>query len=61
MPPVLSPWANSRGLTVNDEQLLTAYSTHEATAEAERPTDPYPRILARSLRDLGGERDRRGQ
>jgi 2-haloacid dehalogenase len=39
---VLSPWAKSRGLTLNDEQLLTAYSTCEATAEAEHPADPYP-------------------
>jgi 2-haloacid dehalogenase len=54
---VLSPWAKSRGLTLNDEQLLTAYSTHEATAEAEHPTDPYPRILARSFRALGDELD----
>jgi 2-haloacid dehalogenase len=52
---MLSPWAKSRGLTLNDEQLLTAYSTHEATAEAEHPTDPYPGILARSLRALGNE------
>jgi len=54
---VLSPWAKSRGLTLNEEQLLTAYSTHEATAEAEQPTDPYPGILARSLRALGNELD----
>jgi 2-haloacid dehalogenase len=52
---VLSPWAKSRGLTLNDEQLLTAYSTCEATAEAEHPADPYPGILARSLRALGHE------
>jgi 2-haloacid dehalogenase len=52
---VLSPWAKRRGLTLDDEQLLTAYSTHEATAEAEHPTDPYPGILARSLRALGDE------
>jgi 2-haloalkanoic acid dehalogenase type II len=54
---VLSPWAKSRGLTLSEEQLLTAYSTHEATAEAEHPTDPYPSILARSLRALGTELD----
>jgi len=52
---VLSPWAKRRGLTLDDEQLLTAYSTHEATAEAEHPTDPYPAILARSLRALGDQ------
>jgi 2-haloacid dehalogenase len=52
---VLSPWAKRRGLTLDDEQLLAAYSTHEATAEAEHPTDLYPAILARSLRALGGQ------
>ncbi len=52
---VLSPWAKSRGLTLDDEQLLTAYSAHEATAEAGYPADPYPDILARSLRALGGQ------
>jgi 2-haloacid dehalogenase len=52
---VLSPWAKHRGLTLDDEQLLAAYSTHEATAEAEHPTDPYPGILARSLRALGDQ------
>jgi hypothetical protein len=52
---VLSPWAKRRGLTLDDDQPLTAYSTHEATAEAEHPTKPYPGILARSLRALGGQ------
>ena len=52
---VLGPWARSRGLDAGDEALLTAYSGHEARAEAEHPADPYPLILARSLRDLGRE------
>ena len=52
---VLGPWVRSRGLDVGDEALLTAYSGHEARAEAEHPVDPYPLILARSLRDLGRE------
>ena len=52
---VLGPWARSRRLTLNDEQLLTAYSVHQATAEAEHPTELYPDILARSLRALGDE------
>ena len=52
---VLSPWARSRGLDAGDDALLTAYSGHEARAEAEHPADPYPLILARSLRDLGRE------
>jgi len=52
---VLRPWAKSRGLTLDDEQLLTAYSAHEETAEAEHPADPYPDILARSFRALGDQ------
>jgi 2-haloacid dehalogenase len=52
---VLGPWARSRGLTLDDEQLLTAYAGQEATAEAEHPADPYPQILARSFRALGKE------
>ena len=52
---VLGPWARDQGLDLTDEALLTAYSAHEASAEASRPADPYPLILARSLRDLGHE------
>lgn len=52
---VLGPWAQSRGLDITDEALLTAYSGHEARAEAEHPADRYPLILARSFRDLGRE------
>jgi putative hydrolase of the HAD superfamily len=52
---VLGPWARSRGLTLDDEALLVAYSRHEERAENEHPGDPYPLILARSLRGLGAE------
>ena len=52
---VLGPWARDQGLDLTDEALLTAYSAHEASAEASHPGDPYPLILARSLRDLGSE------
>ena len=52
---VLGPWARDQGLDLTDEALLTAYSAHEATVEATYPPDPYPLILARSLRDLGHE------
>ena len=52
---VLGPWAQSRDLDITDEALLTAYSGHEARAEAEHPGDLYPLILERSLRDLGAE------
>ena len=52
---VLAPWARGRGLDLTGEALLTAYSAHEARAEAEHPAERYPLILARSLRDLGRE------
>jgi 2-haloalkanoic acid dehalogenase type II len=50
---VLRPWADAHGLAASDEELLAAYSVHEARAEAEHPTDRYPLVLARSMRDLG--------
>lgn len=52
---VLRPWAHRRGIDLDDEALLTAYSAHEARAEAAHPRAPYPDILARSFRDLGAE------
>ena len=52
---VLSPWARSHGLDRDTETLLAAYSRHEAAAEAGHPAEPYPAILARSMRDLGRE------
>jgi 2-haloalkanoic acid dehalogenase type II len=52
---VLSRWAAAQGLQLGTEQLLTRYGEHEATAEAEHPTDLYPDILARSFRALGDE------
>jgi 2-haloalkanoic acid dehalogenase type II len=51
----LRPWAARHSLALTDEALLLAYSTHEATAEAEHPTALYPEILARSMRALGEE------
>ena len=50
---VLRRWADAHGLGLTDEELLAAYSPREAEAEAAHPTDPYPRILARSMRELG--------
>jgi len=52
---VLRRWADARGLEMSDEELLTAYSAHEAQAEADHPTDLYPQILARSIRALGAQ------
>ena len=52
---VLTPWARSAGLDLDDEALLAAYSRHEADAEAAYPHVVYPEILARSMRALGTE------
>jgi 2-haloacid dehalogenase len=50
---VLRRWADAHSLDLTDEQLLTAFSAHEARAEADHPADLYPLILARSMRRLG--------
>jgi len=52
---VLTPWASTRGLDLGREDLLAAYARHEAQAESEHPAEPYPGILARSIRALGAE------
>ena len=52
---VLSRWARSRRLSLDEEALLAAFSRHEAAVEAAHPRDLYPAILARSMRDLGRE------
>ena len=52
---VLRPWAKANGLGMTDEELLTAYADHEARVEEEHPTDRYPQILARAMRDLGAQ------
>lgn len=52
---VLGPWARRRGLEVDGESLLASYASHEAAAESEHPTAPYPEILASSMRGLGDE------
>jgi len=52
---VLRRWADAYGLGMTDQELLSIYSSDEASAEAEHPTDSYPKILARSMRDLGAE------
>jgi 2-haloacid dehalogenase len=52
---VLRPWADAHGSTLSDEELLAAFSVHEAEAEVVAPTALYPQILARSMRSLGTE------
>jgi putative hydrolase of the HAD superfamily len=51
---VLSPWARSEGLSLSDEELLLAYSTHEAAVAAE-PFRLYPDVLAEAFRRTGAE------
>lgn len=50
---VLREWADRRGLDMSTEELLVAYADHEAEAERNHPTDPYPSILSRAMRNLG--------
>lgn len=52
---VLRRWADAHGLAMSDEDLLAAYSTHEAGMEVVHPTALYPEILARSMRALGAQ------
>jgi 2-haloacid dehalogenase len=51
---VFTPWARARGLGIAGEELLTRYAPIEAAVEAEHPADPYPEVLARGMRLLGG-------
>jgi 2-haloalkanoic acid dehalogenase type II len=54
---VLGPWARRQQLELSDEELLAAYSGHEALVEEERPGLVYADVLSesfrRTARDLG--------
>jgi len=50
---VLRPWAESVGLDVADDQLLSAYARSEMAVERDDPTARYPDILAESFRRTG--------
>jgi 2-haloacid dehalogenase len=52
---VLRRWADRNTLAKTDEELLTAYSAHEARYERDYPSDLYPLVLARSMRALGDQ------
>lgn len=54
---VLREWADRRGLDMSTEKLLVAYADNEAEAERTHPTDPYPSILSRAMRNLGKQLD----
>ncbi len=51
----LGRWAAAHGASLSGEELLAAYSTHEAEVETAHPTDLYPAILARSMRAVGDQ------
>jgi 2-haloacid dehalogenase len=53
MAAVLRPWAEAVGLDLDDERLLAAYGDAEAAVERERPTAPYPEVLATAFRRAG--------
>ena len=50
---VLVPWAREQGLGQTDEELLLAYSAHEAQVQEETPTALYPDVLAAAFRRTG--------
>lgn len=46
---VLAPWAKRHAIPVSDEDLLVAYSDHEADVEREHPTWLYSEVLAEAF------------
>jgi 2-haloacid dehalogenase len=52
---VMRAWADTHGLALTDEELLTTFSKYEAQAEEQHPTDLYPQILDRAMRGVGAE------
>jgi 2-haloalkanoic acid dehalogenase type II len=49
----LRPWADRNRLEVDDDELVAAFGETEGVVEGERPTDPYPEILAEVMRRIG--------
>jgi 2-haloalkanoic acid dehalogenase type II len=52
---VLVEWAQSIGISANQEQLLNVYADHEAAVEAEFPSMPYPQVLEQAFTRVGVE------
>jgi 2-haloacid dehalogenase len=48
----LTSWAAKQGRHVDNEKLLVGYAKYESQAEAQHPTDLYPKILAAALQGL---------
>ncbi|MFO7548335.1 MAG: haloacid dehalogenase type II [Acidimicrobiia bacterium] len=51
----LRPWADRFAPDISDEELITRFGSIETGVERERPSDPYPEILAEVHRRLGSE------
>ena len=52
---VLDPWAAQAGRELSSEQLLLAYSSHEADVEAQHGDWLYPQVLAEAMRRTGAQ------
>ncbi|CAM5469296.1 HAD-IA family hydrolase [Leifsonia shinshuensis] len=50
---VLGPWARRSDPSITDEDVLVAYSEHEAAVEAEAPATLYPDVLREAFRRTG--------
>ena len=54
MAAVLGPWARRNDPSITDEDVLVAYSAHEAAVERELPATVYPDVLREAFRRTGG-------
>ncbi|MGC0143456.1 HAD-IA family hydrolase [Pseudactinotalea sp. Z1732] len=55
---VLTPWAATQGLALNEEELLVSYAANEAAVAREEPGWRYPRVLAEAFRRTGVDLNR---
>jgi 2-haloacid dehalogenase len=53
----LQPWSAWRGVDRSSSELLELYGEHERHVETERPTMPYPEVLAEVMRRLAASLD----
>jgi len=51
----LEPWSSRAAIAAADDELLEAFAAHETVVERERPTMPYPEVLAETLRRIATE------
>jgi 2-haloacid dehalogenase len=52
---ILGPWARRNDPALTDEDVLVAYSEHEAAVAREAPTTLYPDVLREAFRRTGAE------